>query len=210
MTFLFTDIVGSTRRWELDGERMAQLLSRHDEILSSAVDGRQGRVVKHTGDGLLAVFSSAADAIAAAVAGQRALAAAEWPGEPVQVRMGLHSGEAAEVDGDYFGTTLNRAARLMAVGWGGQTLCTPATVELAREHVAEGIGVQEPGRAPAAGPDPPVGDLAGDPRRPRGASSRRCGRSTGRSATSPRCCRASSVAGASFRSSPICCHGTGC
>ena len=145
VTFLFTDIVGSTRRWELDGERMAGLLARHDRLLTAAVEAARGRVAKHTGDGLLAVFGSAADAVSAAVAGQLALAREDWGDDALLVRMGLHSGEAVETGGDYFGSSLNRAARVMSAGWGGQILCTSATVELARDRVGEGIGFRSLG-----------------------------------------------------------------
>src|SRR3954470_11119878 len=132
VTFLFTDIVGSTRRWEEHGEDMAAALARHDVLLSSAIEAAGGTVFKHTGDGVVAVFRSAAGAVAAAVSAQQHLGSESWRGEPVAVRMGVHSGEAVEVEGDYFGPTLNRAARVMSAGWGGQILCTSATVELAR------------------------------------------------------------------------------
>ena len=139
VTFLFTDIVGSTRRWEEHGEDMAAALARHDVLLSSAIGDAGGTVFKHTGDGVVAVFRSAAAAVAAAVSAQQHLGSESWRGEPVAVRMGVHSGEAVEVEGDYFGPTLNRAARVMSAGWGGQILCTSATVELARDRVGEGI-----------------------------------------------------------------------
>jgi predicted ATPase/class 3 adenylate cyclase len=145
VTFLFTDIVGSTGRWERDRQAMAATLAQHDSFLSTAVLEAGGLVVKHTGDGMLAVFVSAAAAVVAAVDAQRRLATGPWPTDPVTVRMGLHSGEAVEAEGDYFGPTLNRAARVMAAGWGGQVLCTQATVELARDRVAEGIGFQSLG-----------------------------------------------------------------
>lgn len=139
VTFLFTDIEGSTRRWEQDRELMAHSLERHDEILESAVRQHRGLVVKHLGDGLLAVFESAADAVQAAVVGQRGLAAEPWRAEPIRVRIGLHSGEAVMVPGDYLGPTVNRASRLMAAAWGDQILCSQATVELARDRLTEGL-----------------------------------------------------------------------
>jgi predicted ATPase len=124
---------------------MAELLARHDRLLTGAVEAARGRVAKHTGDGILAVFGSAADAVSAAVDGQLALAREDWGGEALHVRMGVHSGEAVETGGDYFGSSLNRAARVMSAGWGGQVLCTSATVELARNRVGEGIGFRSLG-----------------------------------------------------------------
>jgi class 3 adenylate cyclase len=103
-TFLFTDIEGSTRRWQADPVAMPALLAAHDETLRSAVEGRRGRVFKHTGDGLCAVFASVGDAVSAAIEAQRGL---ELP-----VRMAIHTGEAIERDGDFFGVTLGRCARL--------------------------------------------------------------------------------------------------
>ena len=94
VTFLFTDIVGSTRRWEEHGEDMAAALARHDVLLSSAIGNAGGTVFKHTGDGVVAVFRSAAAAVAAAVSAQQHLGSESWRGEPVAVRMGVHSGEA--------------------------------------------------------------------------------------------------------------------
>jgi predicted ATPase len=122
VTFLFTDIEGSTRRWESDPEGMRSALAAHDGVLRSAVEGEGGWVFKHTGDGVCAVFGSARAAIEAAVAAQRGLG--------LPVRMGLASGEVEERDGDYFGPALNRAARVMAAGHGGQILVAGSTASL--------------------------------------------------------------------------------
>jgi len=131
VTFLFTDIEGSTRLWELAPEAMGISVARHDSILRSSIDSHGGYVFSTGGDGFGAAFGRAGDAIAAAVDAQEALDAGVWPTpEPVRVRMGLHTGEAAEREGDYFGPALNRAARLMAVGHGGQILCSSVTAEL--------------------------------------------------------------------------------
>lgn len=132
VTFLFTDLEGSTRLWEQHPEAMRDALARHDEIIREAVEKRDGHVVKTTGDGLHAAFASAHDAVLAAVDAQRSLEVTDWPlPEPLRVRMGLHSGEAAVRDGDYYGTAVNRAARISAIAHGGQIICSRATEELA-------------------------------------------------------------------------------
>ena len=123
VTFLFTDIEGSTRRWEADAAAMRAALLAHDEVLRSSIEAHDGFLFSHTGDGVAAAFASPRSAIDAAVAAQRAL---ELP-----VRMGLATGEAELRDGDYFGTVLNRAARVMAAGHGGQVLLGGTTAGLA-------------------------------------------------------------------------------
>ena len=122
VTFLFTDIEGSTRRWEAEPDVMRSALADHDDVLRQAVEAQGGRVFKHTGDGVCAVFTSPRAAVEAAVAAQQAL---ELP-----VRMGIATGEAELRDGDYFGTVLNRAARVMAAGHGGQILLAESTASL--------------------------------------------------------------------------------
>jgi predicted ATPase/class 3 adenylate cyclase len=122
VTFLFTDIVGSTRRWEADPEGMRRALADHDEVVRSAVEHDGGIVFKHTGDGLCSAFSSASDAVRAAVAAQRRL--------QLPVRMGMATGSAERQDGDYFGPVLNRTARVMAAGHGGQILLSSSTAGL--------------------------------------------------------------------------------
>src|SRR5215471_771514 len=113
-TFLFTDVEGSTRRWQAQPEAMPGLLAAHDEALSEAVGLHRGKVFKHTGDGICARFDSVRDAVSAAVDAQRKL---ELP-----ARMAVHSGEAIERDGDFFGVSLSRCARLIEAGHGGQVL----------------------------------------------------------------------------------------
>ena len=123
VTFLFTDVEGSTRRWEADADGMRLALAAHDQVLRSAIEAHGGWLFnKHTGDGVCAAFASPKSAVDAAVAAQRAL---ELP-----VRMGLATGEAELRDGDYFGTVLNRAARVMAAGHGGQILVAESTAVL--------------------------------------------------------------------------------
>jgi predicted ATPase len=122
VTFLFTDVEGSTRRWEADAEGMRKALAAHDEVLRRAIEAHGGWLFKHTGDGVCAVFASPRSAVDAAVAAQRTL---ELP-----VRMGISTGEAELRGGDYFGTVLNRAARVMAAGHGGQILLAESTAGL--------------------------------------------------------------------------------
>ena len=122
VTFLFTDVEGSTRRWEADAEAMRVALAAHDEVLRRAIEAHGGWLFKHTGDGVCAAFASPRSAVDAAVVAQRGL---ELP-----VRMGLATGEAELRDGDYFGAVLNRAARVMAAGHGGQVLLAESTAGL--------------------------------------------------------------------------------
>jgi predicted ATPase len=119
---MFTDVEGSTRRWEADAEGMRVALAAHDEVLRGAIEAHGGWLFKHTGDGVCAAFASPRSAVDAAVAAQRAL---ELP-----VRMGIATGEAQLRDGDYFGAALNRAARVMAAGHGGQILLAESTAGL--------------------------------------------------------------------------------
>jgi len=146
VTFLFTDIEGSTKLWEQYPEAMKVAVARHDIILQRAIEVHLGYVVKTMGDGLLAAFGTAHAALAAAVHAQGSLQAETW-GETglLRARMGLHSGPAEERAGDYFGLSVNRAARLMAAGHGGQILLTQATYELVRDHVVPEIELRDLG-----------------------------------------------------------------
>src|SRR3954471_22467657 len=139
VTFLFTDIEGSTTRWEHQPEAMGAALARHDALLRTAIAGHHGHVVKTMGDAFHAVFSRAPDALAAAVDAQRRLQDESW-GEigPIRVRMAVHTGAAEERDGDYYGAPLNRAARLMSAGHGGQVLLSQSTYELVRDTPPDG------------------------------------------------------------------------
>jgi predicted ATPase/class 3 adenylate cyclase len=119
VTFLFTDIEGSTRRWESDAASMRGALSAHDEVLGAAIGAHGGYLFKHTGDGVCAAFASPRSAVDAAVAAQQDL--------QLPVRMGIATGEADLRDGDYLGTVLNRVARLVAAGHGGQILVAEST-----------------------------------------------------------------------------------
>jgi class 3 adenylate cyclase len=126
VTFLFTDIEGSTQLWEQHPEAMSASLARHDILLRQAIESNHGYVFKTVGDAFYAVFSTAPDAVEAALATQRALCAETWGETPIKVRMALHVGAAEARDGDYFGPPLNRVARLLSAGHGGQTLLSAA------------------------------------------------------------------------------------
>ena len=144
VTFLFTDLESSTRLWREHPEAMKPATARHDEILRDVISAHSGHLVKTTGDGAHAVFATASDAVAAAVDAQRALGAEEWPvPEPLRVRMGIHSGPAEARDGDYYGTSVNRAARLMSVAHGGQIVVSLATEELLPDGEVELVDLGE-------------------------------------------------------------------
>jgi len=170
LTFLFTDIEGSTRRWEADRAAMSAALARHDAILRAAIESQGGTVFKTVGDAFCAVFADPVAALGAAVAAQRALGAEDWgsfgvggiessmPAESVngaggtpptfsdlRVRMALRSGLAEERDGDYFGPTLNRVARLLSAGHGGQVLLSAVTEGLLSGHLPPGVMLRDLG-----------------------------------------------------------------
>ncbi len=132
VTFLFTDVEGSTRRWEADADGMRTALAAHDEVLRTAVEAHGGWLFKHTGDGVCAAFASPRSAVDAAVEAQHKL--------QLPVRMGLATGEAERRGGDYFGPVLNRAARVMGAGHGGQILLADSTASLLTAVDLVGLG----------------------------------------------------------------------
>jgi predicted ATPase/class 3 adenylate cyclase len=146
LTFVFTDLESSTRLWERFPEAMKSAVARHDSMLQAAVERAHGRVVKVTGDGLMAVFSSASDGASACLEGQRTLYEEPW-GEtgPLRVRMGMHVGDAQQRAGDFFGPSVNRAARIMAAGRGGQVLLSAAAAELAEEGLPADAALRDLG-----------------------------------------------------------------
>ena len=133
ISFLFTDIEASTRRWERDAVAMSAALARHDAVVREAIGASGGTVLKHTGDGFVAVFEQPAGALRAAVAIQRTLGESD-----ARVRAGLHTGAAELRDGDYFGSTLNRAARIMALGSGGHVLVSSVSATIIGTETPEG------------------------------------------------------------------------
>src|SRR5947207_580877 len=130
--FLFTDIEGSTTLWERLPERMRGALARHDLLLREIIEGHNGRVFKTVGDSFFALFPAADDAVAAAADAQHQILAEPWTevGESLCVRMAIHAGPAESRDGDYFGPTLNRVARMLASAHGGQIVLSKAVVDL--------------------------------------------------------------------------------
>ena len=146
VTFLFTDIQGSTRLWERHPETMSLALRRHDTLVRDAIEACGGYVFKTVGDAFCAAFPSAAEAVAAAGAAQLSLVGEPWPDDAVlRVRMGLHTGECEERDGDYFGPAVNRAARLEASAHGGQVVTSQATADLVRGRLPPGMHLVELG-----------------------------------------------------------------
>jgi predicted ATPase len=141
---VFTDIVGSTRLWAQDEERMATDLEQHDTLIAEIVASCSGSIVKHTGDGMMAVFSRPVDAVGAAVSIQRAIDAQPWTVEGgIVVRVGVHSGVVRERAGDVFGPAVNRAARLMGICPGGAVLVSEATASLLADGLVDDIGLVE-------------------------------------------------------------------
>ncbi len=148
VTFLFTDVEGSTRLWEQHPAAMRQALARHDAIVETEVARHGGVVVRPRGEGdsRFAVFARASDAVAAAVAIQQALHGETWPlPTPLRVRMALHTGEADLRDGDYYGSAVNRCARLRAVAHGGQALLSGVTARLAGAALGETVALRDLG-----------------------------------------------------------------
>jgi predicted ATPase/class 3 adenylate cyclase len=144
VTFLFTDVEGSTRLWDEFPEAMRPALARHDELLRGAIAKHHGHVVKTTGDGVHAVFAAARDALDAAVVMQLALAAEAFAETGrLRVRMGVHTCEAQRRDADYYGSEVNRAARLMSVAHGDQIVVSLATSALVRDASVELVDLGE-------------------------------------------------------------------
>ena len=185
VTFLFTDLEGPTRRWEAHPQEMRDALARHDVIVRGAVESHGGVVLSTMGDGMAAVFASARDAIRAVLAAQQGLAAEDWAEVtgPLAARMGLLTDEGVLGGEHYLNQPLNRCARLMAAGHGGQALVSAATELLVREDLPDGCALVGPGehrlrdlarpvehlpadRAGAARPVPAAADAGGVRREP--------------------------------------------
>jgi predicted ATPase/class 3 adenylate cyclase len=134
VTFLFSDIEGSTSRWDAHRAEMQEAVRRHDGLMRAAIERNHGHVFKTIGDAFCVAFATVPEALAAALDAQRAVATADWNAVGgLRVRMAIHAGVADERDGDYFGPTVNRVARLLAVGHGGQVLLSGAVKDLAAE-----------------------------------------------------------------------------
>ena len=142
VTFLLTDIEGSTAAWEADAEAMAVALARHDELAEQVVTSRGGRLIKTRGEGdaTFSVFERPSAAAAAAMELQDAISRERWNlREPMRIRIALHTGEVELRDGDYFGRAVNRAARLRSLAAGGQILCSGATAELVIDSLPDDV-----------------------------------------------------------------------
>ncbi len=145
VTFLFSDIEGSTKAWDTAPAAMPAVLARHDGLLRRAIADNSGYVFAAGGDGFAVAFTRAADAVTAAVDAQRAVRSESWPeGLPIRVRMAINTGEVDERDGDYFGPAVNRTARLMSTAHGGQVVLSRRAAELASVLPA-GVAVEDRG-----------------------------------------------------------------
>jgi predicted ATPase/class 3 adenylate cyclase len=148
ITFLLTDIEGSTRLWDQDAPSMQKAVARQQTIIAELVQQHAGRLPKAQGEGdsVLAVFPRASDAVAATLEIQRSLNSEVWPtNTPIRIRIALHTGEAELREGDYYGQTVNRCARMRAIAHGGQTLLSKATAELVRDQLPEGASLEDAG-----------------------------------------------------------------
>ena len=147
VTFVFTDVQGSTRLWEEFPDAMQSALARHDEILGGAVERHHGFVISRMGDGMAAVFASAPDALRAALETQEQLAAEPWDATgPLRARMGLHTADGQmRAPGEYVNAPLNRCARLMAVGHGEQVLLSESVATLVRDDLPSGVALVDLG-----------------------------------------------------------------
>ncbi len=149
VTFLFTDVEGSTRLWELAPDAMMEALRQHDEAIEQATTAHAGIPVRPRGEGdsRFIVFGSASDAVAGAAEMQRRLDSVDWAtADPLRVRASLHTGPADLRLGDYYGSAVNRAARLRAIAHGGQTIMSGATYDLVENDLASGVSLRDMGR----------------------------------------------------------------
>ena len=174
VTFLFTDIEGSTRILRDLGERYSDLLDHHHRLLREVWERHRGVEVSTDGDAFFVAFDNASDALAAAVDGQRSLARADWPTkQPIKVRMGLHAGYARPIDDDYRALAVHQAARVVNAANGGQILATTEVIELGDDAPPE-LVLTRLGRYRVSDFDEPIAlyrvsaaDIQGDPRPPR-------------------------------------------
>ena len=148
ITYLFTDVQGSTPLWQQFPQEMRAVMARHDSLMTSAVEDNGGMVVRPRGEGdsIFAVFPRASDAVGAALTAQRSLQVESWPAEiAISVRMAVHTGESELREHDYYGAAVNRCARLRAIAHGGQVLVSEATAQLVRDGLPEAAGLRDMG-----------------------------------------------------------------
>ena len=146
VTFLFTDIEGSTRLLQQLGDKYATLIAEHEQLMRQACETHHGSVVNTQGDLFFVAFPRAVDALNAAVQSQRALAAHPWPdGVSVRVRMGLHTGEPQISLSNYVGIDIHRVARIAAAAHGGQVLLSQSTYDLVENELPDGVTLRDLG-----------------------------------------------------------------
>ena len=148
ITYMFTDVEGSTPLWQKYPNDMRTVMARHDSLLISTVEANGGTVVRPRGEGdsIFAVFLRATDGVGAACAAQQLLSRESWPeGIAINVRMALHTGESELREHDYYGNTVNRCARLRSIAHGGQILISEATAQLVRDDLPGDISLRELG-----------------------------------------------------------------
>jgi len=146
VTFLFTDIEGSTRLWSEHPAAMGEALARHDKLVRDAIEEHGGVVFKTVGDAFCSAFHTAPDALQAALEAQKRLFAESWPNDlELRSRMALHTGAAEIRDNDYFGQVLNRVSRLLAIAHGGQVLLSAAAFDLCRDELPSGASLKDMG-----------------------------------------------------------------
>jgi predicted ATPase/class 3 adenylate cyclase len=142
---MFSDVVGSTRLWEANREGMAASLAAHDRILEATIGALNGYVFSTAGDSFAAAFPTPTDALNAAIEAQLGLLNETWPGPPIRIRIGVHTGTSYERAGDYFGPDVNRAARVMAAANAGQVLVSSATAELVGDMIEPPVALVDRG-----------------------------------------------------------------
>lgn len=146
VTFLFTDIEGSTKLWEAHPETMRATMGRHDALMREAIGASNGYVFKTIGDAFCAAFATATEALEAVLAAQLAVHAEVWPDEtPIRVRMALHTGAVESRDDDYFGPPVNRVARLLSTVHGGQAVLSQTTYDLVRDYLPDQVALKDLG-----------------------------------------------------------------
>ncbi|MCH8349995.1 MAG: adenylate/guanylate cyclase domain-containing protein, partial [Chloroflexi bacterium] len=148
ITYMFTDVEGSTRLWQQHPDEMRAVMARHDSLLTSAVEANDGTVVRPRGEGdsIFAVFLRATDAVGAACAAQQLLLRETWPEDiAINVRMALHTGESELRDHDYYGAAVNRCARLRGIAHGGQVVLSQATAQLVQDTMPPGVSLRDMG-----------------------------------------------------------------
>src|SRR5450755_145854 len=146
IAFLFSDIEGSTKRWESHPEAMQIALRRHDELIKAAIAAHDGHIFKTIGDAYCAAFHRVPEAVAAALAAQRAVGSEDWSDiGGLAVRMAVHAGLADERDGDYFGPTVNRVARLLSIAHGGQIVLSSAAAGLIKSAPSARVALRDLG-----------------------------------------------------------------